>query len=68
MSRLLEKTSALESLVEKLTSSNQQLVTIAEQQCDEMRKLRDVIAKPNACQLPSVVTNIRIKVDDAARW
>ncbi len=45
-----------ESLVEKLTSSNQQLVTIAEQQCDEMRKLRDVVA--NASQLPSVITNI----------
>ena len=44
-----------ESLVEKLTSSNQQLVTIAEQQCDEMRKLRDVA---NASQLPSVITNI----------
>ena len=39
VSRLLQKTSALESLVEKLTSSNQQLVTITEQQCDEMRKL-----------------------------
>ena len=52
VSRLLEKT----SLVEKLTVSNQQLVTIAEQQCDDMRKLRDVVA--NASQLPSVVTNI----------
>ena len=56
VSHLLEKTSALESLVDKLTSSNQQHVTIAEQQCDEMPKLRDVVA--NASQLPSVVTNI----------
>ena len=55
VSRLLEKTSALELLVEKLTSSNQQLVIIAEQQCEEMRKLRDVVG--NASQLPSVVTN-----------
>ena len=53
VSRLLE--TALELLVEKLTSSNQQLVIIAEQQCEEMRKLRDVVG--NASQLPSVVTN-----------
>ena len=50
------KTSALESLVDKLTCSNQQLVIIAEQQCEELRKLRDVVV--NANQLPSVVTNI----------
>ena len=56
MSRLLGKTSALESLVEKLTSSNQQLVIIADQQCEEMCKLRDVVV--NASQRPSVVTNI----------
>ena len=57
VSRLLDKTSALELLVEKLTHSNQHLVTIAEQQCEEMRKLRDVVAA-NASQPPSVVTNI----------
>ena len=56
VSRLLVKTSALETLVEKLTNSNQQLVIIAEQQCEEMRQLRAVVV--NANQLPSVVTNI----------
>ena len=55
VSRLLDKTSALELLVEKLAHSNQHLVNIAEQQCEEIRKLRDVVA--NASQRPSAVTN-----------
>ena len=53
---IMDKTSAIELLVEKLAHSNQHLVNIAEQQCEEIRKLRDVVA--NASQPPSAVTNI----------
>ena len=39
VSRLLEKTSALESLIEKLTVSNQQLVALVVEQQQDLRKL-----------------------------
>ena len=46
VSRLLEKTSALESLIEKLTVSNQQLVALVVEQQQDLRKLNEKISNP----------------------
>ena len=46
VSRLLEKTSALESLIEKLTCSNQQLVALVVEQQQDLRKLSEKISNP----------------------
>ena len=46
VSRLLEKTSALESLIEKLTVSNQQLVALVVEQQQDLRKLSEKISNP----------------------
>ena len=46
VSRLLEKTSALESLIEKLTVSNQQLGALVVEQQQDLRKLSEKISNP----------------------
>ena len=46
VSRLLEKTSALESLIEKLTVSNQQLVALVVEQQQDLRKLSEKTTNP----------------------
>ena len=46
LSRLLEKTSALESLIEKFTVSNQQLVALIVEQQQDLRKLSEKISNP----------------------
>ena len=46
VSRLLEKTSALESLIEKLTVSTQQLVALVVEQQQDIRKLSEKISNP----------------------
>ena len=46
VSRLLDNTSALESLIEKLTCSNQQLVALVVEQQQDLRKLSEKISNP----------------------
>ena len=46
MARLVEKTTALETLIEKLTCSNQQLVALVVEQHQYLRKLSENISIP----------------------
>ena len=46
VARLVEKTSALETLIEKLTCSNQQLVALVVEQQQDLRKLSENISIP----------------------
>ena len=67
MSRLLVKTSALESLVEKLTNSNQQLVIIAEQQ---LRRDATIMRRRGECKPTSKRRDQhqRCEIRDADHW
>ena len=46
LARLVEKTSALETLIEKLTCSNQQLVALVVEQQQDLRKISENISIP----------------------